>query len=68
MMDYQKELWAYTGGRGRLLVKSAGYEFHVWTVDKLEESLKAFERGAQTVTTNCAKKQLDEYTAKCKAK
>ena len=49
-------------------VKSAGYEFHVWTVDKLEESLKAFERGAQTVTTNCAKKQLDEYTAKCKAK
>ena len=42
-------------------VKDAGYEFHVWTVDKLEESLKAFERGAQTVTTNCAKKQLDEY-------
>ena len=42
-------------------VKAAGYEFHVWTVDKLEESLKAFERGAQTVTTNCAKKQLDEY-------
>ena len=42
-------------------VRDKGYEFHVWTVDKLEESLKAFERGAQTVTTNCAKKQLDEY-------
>ena len=42
-------------------MKDAGYEFHVWTVDKLNESLKAFERGAQTVTTNCAKKQLDEY-------
>ena len=45
-------------------VKAAGYEFHVWTVDKLDESLKAFERGAQTVTTNCAKKQLDEYRAR----
>lgn len=42
-------------------VKDAGYEFHVWTVDKLDETLKAFERGAQTVTTNCAKKQLDQY-------
>jgi len=45
-------------------VKAAGYEFHVWTVDKLDESLKAFERGVQTVTTNCAKKQLDEYRAR----
>ena len=41
----------------------AGYEFHVWTVDKLDLSLKAFAVGAQTVTTNCAKKQLDEYRA-----
>ena len=47
-------------------VKAAGYVFHVWTVDKLGESLKAFDRGAQTVTTNCAKKQLDEYRAKGK--
>jgi len=45
-------------------VKDAGYEFHVWTVDKLDESLKAFARGVQTVTTNCAKKQLDEYKAR----
>lgn len=45
-------------------VKDAGYEFHVWTVDRLSDSLLAFERGAQTVTTNCAKKQLDEYRAK----
>ena len=42
-------------------VKDKGYEFHVWTVDKLDLSILAFERGAQTVTTNCAKKQLDEY-------
>ena len=47
-------------------VKDAGYEFHVWTVDKLSDSLLAFERGSQTVTTNCAKKQLDEYRAKSK--
>ena len=45
-------------------VKDKGYEFHVWTVDKLDLSLLAFERGAQTVTTNCAKKQLDEYKAR----
>lgn len=44
-------------------VKNAGYEFHVWTVDQLETSLKAFSIGAQTVTTNCAKKQLDEFNA-----
>ena len=42
-------------------VKDKGYEFHVWTIDRLDLSLLAFERGAQTVTTNCAKKQLDEY-------
>lgn len=44
-------------------IKEAGFEFHVWTLDRLADSLAAFERGAQTVTTNCAKKQLDEYTA-----
>ena len=42
-------------------VRSARYEFHVWTVDRLDRTLMAFENGAQTVTTNCAKKQLDEY-------
>lgn len=42
-------------------IRDAGYEFHVWTIDRLDQSLLAFERGAQTVTTNCAKKQLDEY-------
>ena len=45
-------------------VKDKGYEFHVWTVDNLDQSLLAFERGAQTVTTNCAKKQLDEFKAR----
>ena len=45
-------------------VKDKGYEFHVWTIDSLSQSLLAFERGAQTVTTNCAKKQLDEFKAR----
>ena len=39
-------------------VRKAGYEFHVWTVDRLEETKEAFRRGAQTVTTNCAEAQL----------
>ena len=26
MIDYQKELWSYTGGRGRLSLRLAGYE------------------------------------------
>ena len=42
-------------------VRAEGLEFHVWTVDELDKTLKAFAVGAQTVTTNCAKKQLDEY-------
>ncbi len=41
-------------------VKSAGLEFHVWTVDNPLKTMLAFCRGAQTVTTNCAQKQLDE--------
>jgi len=49
-------------------IRGAGFECHVWTVDKLANSLLAFERGAQTVTTNCAKKQLDEYLASQKGK
>ena len=44
-------------------VKDAGYEFHVWTVDNLADTLEAFRRGVQTVTTNCAKSQLDAYNA-----
>ena len=46
-------------------IRSAGYEFHVWTVDKLTDTLEAFRRGVQSVTTNCAKKQLDEYSLFC---
>ena len=42
-------------------VRDAGYEFHVWTIDSLPLAMEAFGRGAQTVTTNCAKKLLDEY-------
>ena len=44
-------------------VHDAGLEFHVWTVDTLENTVEAFARGADTVTTNCAKKQLDAWTA-----
>ena len=44
-------------------VRSAGYGFHVWTVDDLADTVEAFRRGVQTVTTNCARKQLDEYNA-----
>ena len=44
-------------------IKDAGLELHVWTIDELDDAVEAFKRGAQTVTTNCAKKLLDEYTA-----
>ena len=44
-------------------VRTAGYEFHVWTVDNLADTLEAFRRGVQTVTTNCAKSQLDAFRA-----
>ena len=36
-------------------IRSAGFEFHVWTSDDLDTALEAFGRGAQTVTTNCGK-------------
>ena len=45
-------------------IRDAGYEFHVWTIDSLEQAERAFAVGAQTVTTNCAKKLLDEFAAK----
>ena len=45
-------------------IKAAGFEVHVWTIDNLDRAELAFKRGAQTVTTNCAKKLLDEYKAK----
>ena len=45
-------------------VKAAGFEVHMWTIDNLDKAELAFKRGAQTVTTNCAKKLLDEYKAK----
>ena len=42
-------------------VKDAGFSFHVWTIDSLEVAKKAFAVGADTLTTNCAKKILDGY-------
>lgn len=47
-------------------VRDAGFEFHVWTVDDLPTVVEAFKRGAQTVTTNCAKKMLDDYRVSVK--
>lgn len=44
-------------------INAAGLEVHVWTVDKPEPALEALKRGAKTVTTNRAKKLLEE----CKA-
>ena len=42
-------------------VRDAGFEFHVWTVDDLSDTITAFSRGVQSVTTNCAQKQLDAW-------
>ena len=42
-------------------VKAAGFSFHVWTIDNLEKAKTAFAVGAETLTTNCAKKLVDEY-------
>ena len=45
-------------------IRAAGFEYHSWTIDTLDTACLAFSRGAQTVTTNCAKKLLDEYRAR----
>lgn len=45
-------------------VHAAGYEVHVWTVDNLEDTVEAFSRGAATVTTNCAKKQYEQWKSR----
>ena len=42
-------------------VKDAGFSFHVWTVDDLDTAKAAFAVGADTLTTNCAKKLLEEF-------
>ena len=44
-------------------VHDAGFSFHVWTVDNLERAKQAFAVGADSLTTNCAKKILDGYLA-----
>ena len=44
-------------------IKKAGFEFHAWTIDDFANMVEAFRRGAQSVTTNCAKKQLDSWNA-----
>ena len=49
-------------------VRKAGYEFHVWTVDSLDETEEAFRRGVLTVTTNCAEAQLKAAKARDAAK
>ncbi|MBQ7189708.1 MAG: hypothetical protein IJR99_09870 [Kiritimatiellae bacterium] len=47
-------------------IKDAGFELHVWTIDNLSDAVEAFRRGAQTVTSNCPKKLLDNYKAEAK--
>lgn len=42
------------------VVKTAGFSFHVWTIDRSDVARKAFARGADTITTDCAKKIFDE--------
>ena len=42
-------------------IKDAGFSFHVWTIDDLGKAKKAFAVGADTLTTNCAKKIRDGY-------
>lgn len=55
-------------------VKSAGYEFHVWTIDDLGAAAVAFRRGADTVTTNRALEMRSDFlnlvdmTKNCKVK
>ena len=44
-------------------VREAGFEFHAWVVNHPMKTLLAFCRGAQTVTTDCAKGQLDAIAA-----
>ena len=43
-------------------LKAAGYSAHVWTLDTLDETLRAFEAGADSVTSNQAKGLLDAYS------
>lgn len=45
-------------------VKDAGYEFHMWTIDDAKTAELAFERGADTVTTNRAQGIMEERMAK----
>lgn len=52
--DSEKHTEEYIGR-----IRSAGYEFHVWTVDDPAKAAEALSRGAQTVTTNRAKYILD---------
>ena len=42
-------------------IHDAGFGFHVWTVDRLEDAERAFSAGADTLTTNCAQKILDGH-------
>ena len=42
-------------------IHDAGFSFHVWTVDSLENAERAFAAGADTLTTNRAKTLLDGH-------
>ena len=60
---YNKKLIAYQTPDYIKTVKDAGFEYHVWTCDTIEQVETAFARGVQAVATNCAKKMLEEHLA-----
>lgn len=43
-------------------VHDAGFEFHTWVVDSPRVAKLAFNRGVDTLTTDCPKELLDEIT------
>ena len=45
-------------------VKDAGFEYHVWTCNSIDQVETAFAHGVQTVTTDVPQKMLDEYNEK----
>lgn len=43
-------------------VKSAGFEFHVWTVNDVETAQRMIDAGADSITSNCAAKLRNHFS------
>jgi len=56
-LHYKSEWWTEESIKQ---IRDAGFEVHFWTIDDYKTAKEALSRGGQTVTTNCAKKLLDE--------